>query len=172
MELFDQTNPTHIRILKEELARAKRIISENTYSADKIWAIMTPDERKTALYAAKSPNPDDYVEGDWDSIPADTQDLIDLFAFEPSSMSQHGRSLLRGTRAAMQEDPLANRLVSAFLRNAGKAAIEQLNYEQLGILNRKVWMFVKRDQNNVQTLGGPSADEYRANQGRGGWQGD
>lgn len=173
MNLFDHNNPRHMAILKEELARAKSILTEaSSYSADKIWGNMTLDDRRSALYVAKSPNPDDYIDGDWDSVPAEMQDLIDLSEYEPASMSQTGRSLLRGTVAAMKEDPHGNHFVMKYLRHTGKAAIEQLTVSEIDDLNAKLWRFVKRNQNNVQTLGGPTPDEYSANRGRGNYQGD
>lgn len=173
MSLFDHTNPRHVAILREELARAKKMLKEVTsYNADKIWNNMTPDERKSALYIAKTPNPDEYISGVWDSIPADTQDLIDLGEYEPATMSQDGRSLLRGTIAGMKQDPAANRLVMKYLQRLDKSAIEQLTVSELDVLNRKVYQFVNRNQNNISTLGGPTPDEYSANRGRGGYQGD
>ena len=103
---------------------------------------------------------------------AEMQDLIDLSEYEPASMSQTGRSLLRGTVAAMKEDPHGNHFVMKYLRHTGKAAIEQLTVSEIDDLNAKLWRFVKRNQNNVQTLGGPTPDEYSANRGRGNYQGD
>ena len=49
MMIFDHKNPTHIRILKEELARAKRIMNESTYNVDTIWDKMTEVERNEAF---------------------------------------------------------------------------------------------------------------------------
>ena len=80
--IFDHTNPTHIRILKEELVRAKRIMNESTYNADTVWDKMTEVERNEALYVAKVPNPDELIKVVWDKIPADTQDIIDLSDYE------------------------------------------------------------------------------------------
>jgi len=174
MKIFDHSNPRHMEILREEYAHVKDIVEayNSSYSADKIWGNMTPDERKSALYVAKAPNPEEYLDGVWDDVPADMQDLIDLTEYEPASMSQTGRSLLRGTIAAMKEDPLANRFVMAFLKRVNKAAIEQLTVSEIDDLNAKLWIFVKRNQNNMQTLGGPTPDEYSANRGRGNYQGD
>ena len=97
IKLFDHTNPTHIKILREEIARAKRLISE-AYSADRLWGNMLPDERKGALYVAKVENPEEYLDVRWDDIPADIQDLIDLSAYERATENQTGRSLYRGTK--------------------------------------------------------------------------
>lgn len=174
MNIFDHTNPDHIRILKEELARAKRLITE-AYSADRLWGNMTQDERKSALYVAKAPNPDEYLSAAWDDIPADMQDLIDLSTYERATENQTGRSLYRGTKYAMTQDPMANRFVMTFLKQRSKAAIEELTVEEMSDLNVKLWRFVKRNEpGQKQDLGKSSmtADDYKAWQGKGGWQGD
>jgi hypothetical protein len=173
MKLFDHTNPDHIRILKEEIARAKRILKE-AYSADRLWGNMLPDERKGALYIAKVEDPDTYLDVRWDDIPADIQDLIDLSAYERATENQTGRSLYRGTKYAMTQDPLANRFVMTFLKQRNKAAIEELTVAEMSDLNVKLWRFVKRNEPKI-TSSGKSAltpDAYKAGQGRGGWQGD
>ena len=174
MKIFDHTNPEHIKILKEELQRAKRVLKE-AYSADRLWGNMTQDERKSALYVAKASDPDEYLDVAWDEIPAEMQDLIDLSAYERATENQTGRSLYRGTKYAMTQDPLANRFVMSFLRSVSKAAIEELTVEEMSNLNIKLWRFVKRNEpGQKQDLGKSSLtpDDYKAWQGRGGWQGD
>lgn len=174
IKLFDHTNPTHIKILREEIARAKRLISE-AYSADRLWGNMLPDERKGALYVAKVENPEEYLDVRWDDIPADIQDLIDLSAYERATENQTGRSLYRGTKYAMTQDPLANRFVMTFLKQHNKAAIEELTVAEMSDLNVKLWRFVKRNEPKINydpSKSGLDADSYKAGQGRGGWQGD
>jgi len=177
MKIFDQSNPRHMEILREEYARVKDIVEayNTTYSADKLWGNMTPEERKSALYVAKAPNPDDYIDGAWDLVPADLQDLIDLSDYERAVDSQTGRSLYRGTKSAMQQDTQSNQLVMAFLRQLDKASIEDLTYDEMYDLNVKLWRFVKR--NEPKRMYDPNstnltADDYKASQGRGGYQGD
>jgi hypothetical protein len=173
MKLFDHTNPDHIRILKEEIARAKRILKE-AYSADRLWGNMLPDERKGALYTAKVEDPDTYLDVRWDDIPADIQDLIDLSAYERATENQTGRSLYRGTKYAMTQDPLANRFVMTFLKQRNKAAIEELTVAEMSDLNVKLWRFVKRNEPKINYSGKSALtpDAYKAGQGRGSWQGD
>ena len=174
MKIFDHTNPEHIKILKEELQRAKRVLKE-AYSADRLWGNMTQDERKSALYVAKAPDSEEYLDAAWDDIPADMQDLIDLTTYERATENQTGRSLYRGTKYAMTQDPMANRFVMSFLRQHNKAAIEELTVEEMSDLNVKLWRFVKRNEpGQKQDLGKSSmtADDYKSWQGRGGWQGD
>jgi hypothetical protein len=177
MKIFDHSNPRHMEILREEYTRVKDIVEayNTTYSADKLWGNMTPDERKSALYVAKAPNPEEYLDGTWDDIPADLQDLIDLSEYERATSSQTGRSLYRGTKYAMQQDPQSNHFVMAFLRQHGKATIEDLTVGEMSDLNLKIWRFVNRNKpKQIQNPNATSmtADDYKANQGRGGWQGD
>ena len=87
MKIFDFKNPKHVKILREELKRVKRILSEGAqFSMDEIWKEMSNEERTTALLAsADDAGPDladNYSDSDWDSIPADVQDRLDLSAFE------------------------------------------------------------------------------------------
>lgn len=172
--IFDEKNPRHIEILREELIRAKRIMAE-AYSADRLWGNMTPDERKSALYVAKAPNPEEYLNKRWDDIPADMQDLIDLSDYERATENNTGRSLYRGTKYAMTQDPAANRFVMAFLKQHNKAAIEELTVKEMSDLNVKIWRFVKRNEPKINYDPSKSAltpDAYKAGQGRGNWQGD
>ena len=173
MKIFDHTNPRHIEILREEITRAKKILKE-AYSADRLWGNMTPDERKDALNIAKASKPEEYLNKRWDDIPPDMQDLIDLSTYERATENQTGRSLYRGTKYAMTQDPLANRFVMTFLKQRNKAAIEELTVAEMSDLNVKLWRFVKRNEPKI-TSSGKSAltpDAYKAGQGRGGWQGD
>lgn len=143
--IFDEKNPRHIEILREELLRAKKVLTE-AYSADRLWGNMTPDERKSALYVAKVEDPAEYLDVRWDDIPADIQDLIDLSEYERATENNAGRSLYRGTKHAMTLDPLANRFVMAFLKRLNKAAIEELTVKEMSDLNVKIWQFVKRNE--------------------------
>jgi hypothetical protein len=177
MKIFDHTNPRHMEILREEYAYVKDIVEEfnTTYSADRLWGTMTPDERKSALYTAKAPNPEEYLSVRWDDIPADLQDLIDLSDYERATANQTGRSLYRGTKYAMTQDPNANRFVMTFLKNLDKAAIEDLTVAEMSNLNVKLWKFVKRNEPKINVDPNKTnltADDYKAWQGRGGWQGD
>jgi hypothetical protein len=75
----------------------------------------------------------------------------------------------------MTQDPMSNRFVMSFLRQRNKAAIEELTVEEMSDLNVKLWRFVKR--NEPKRMYDPNstnltADDYKAWQGRGGWQGD
>lgn len=172
--IFNEKNSRHIEILREELIRAKKILTE-AYSADRLWGNMTPDERKSALYVAKADGPEEYLDKRWDDIPADMQDLIDLSDYERATENNTGRSLYRGTKYAMTQDPNANRFVMTFLKQHNKAAIEELTVKEMSDLNVKLWRFVKRNEPKIDYDPSKSAltpDAYKAGQGRGGWQGD
>ena len=172
MKIFDHNNPKHLEILREELYRTKLILAE-VYSADRLWGNMLPDERKGALYIAKVEDPDEYLDVAWDEIPADIQDLIDLSDYERATENNTGRSLYRGTKYAMTQDPAANRFVMAFLKKHNKAAIEELTVKEMSDLNVKLWRFVKRNEPVPKPYTSAlDADSYKAGQGRGGWQGD
>ena len=99
MKIFDLNNPRHIAILKEELSAARRL--KESFDADAIWDSMSIDDRKSALYVAKSASPDDLINGKWDDIPADEQDLIDLGPYDqkadnrPAGSDQGGRTNVR-----------------------------------------------------------------------------
>lgn len=182
MKLFDHTNPRHLQILQEELTYVKNLIQEENrlkgklveaYSADRLWGNMTQDERKSALYIAKVEDPDELLDARWDDIPADIQDLIDLSDYERATENNTGRSLYRGTKYAMTQDPNANRFVMAFLKQRDKAAIEELTVKEMSDLNVKLWRFVKRNEPVPKPYTSAlDADSYKAGQGRGGWQGD
>jgi hypothetical protein len=75
----------------------------------------------------------------------------------------------------MTQDPMANRFVMTFLKRHNKAAIEELTVEEMSDLNIKIWKFVKRNEPKINydpNKTNLTADDYKAWQGRGGWQGD
>jgi hypothetical protein len=141
MNIFDINNPRHITILKEELARAKRLM-EQSYSADGIWDTMTQRDRKEALYIAKEPNPDALLDASWDDIPADTQDLIDLSDYELARKNQAGGSLLRGIKTAIKQHPDAERLVAKFLNMVGRENLDDITVNQAYKLNPAIWKHI------------------------------
>jgi hypothetical protein len=173
MEIFDQSNPTHIRILKEELARAKRILQEG-YSSDEVWDKMTEEERKTALYVAKSTNPDELIVLPWDSIPADTQDLIDLSNFVLAKDDQGGRSMVRGIEYALKENPNAKKFVDKFLQKIGRDTLRDITMKQSYQLNPGIWEYIASlkpkvvNPNNPNNIQSQPIDPYdRENPSRG-----
>lgn len=121
-KLFDINNSEHTRILAEELVRAKRILKEG-YSADEVWEKMTPEDRKTELYKAKSMNPDQLVNASWDMVPADTQDQIDLSLYNLAAApgSSGNMSGLRAIKKFSEEDANIKKLVDKYLQKVGRS---------------------------------------------------
>ena len=168
MNIFDINNPRHKQILKEEIARAKRLM-EGTYNADELWDSMTPEDRKEALYVAKEPNPDALLNVSWDEVPADVQDLIDLGDYELARKDQGGGSMLRGIAYAIKENPVGQPFVKKFLEKVGRAELRDLTVKQSYTLNIEVWKYIHSKSpkpTNIQTLS--TSDPYdRENPSRG-----
>jgi len=141
MSIFDINNPRHKQILKEEIARAKRLM-EQSYNADEIWDSMTPIDRKEALYIAKEPNSDSLLNVSWDEIPADTQDLIDLGDYELARKNQAGGSLIRGIQSALSKNPEAETFVNKFLEKVGRAELRDITVKQAYKLNPALWQYI------------------------------
>jgi hypothetical protein len=141
MNIFDINNPRHKQILKEEIARAKRLI-EQSYNADAIWKSMTPDQRKEALYIAKELDPDALLDASWDDLPDDVQDLIDLSSYELARNNQGGGSMLRGIAFAMKENPVGQPFVKKFLEKVGRAELRDLTVDQSYKLNIALWQYI------------------------------
>jgi hypothetical protein len=150
MSIFDINNPRHKQILKEELARAKRLI-EQSYNADAIWDSMTPEHRKEALYVAKEPNPDALLDVSWDDIPKETQDLIDLGDYQDlmdlgdyklARKDQAGASLLRGIKAAIKQNPDAERFITKFLTKVKIENLDDITVNQAYKLNPALWQYI------------------------------
>ena len=59
MKIFDQKNPKHIQILKEELVRAKRILKE--YNENEIWKNMSKDVHTAALISIDADMGEDFA---------------------------------------------------------------------------------------------------------------
>jgi hypothetical protein len=179
--IFDHTNPTHVRILKEELKRAKRIMNESMYNADTVWDKMTEVERNEALHVAKVTNPDELIELQWDEIPADTQDIIDLSDYEIASMDKNGRINIRGLEYGLTQHPEAKTFVDEFLKKVGRASLNDITIKQSYELQLEFWSHVnsqrpqqqiqRNTQNNTQSgRTEPSRDPFY--KGGASWTGD
>jgi hypothetical protein len=181
MMIFDHKNPTHVRILKEELSRAKRIINESTYNADTVWDKMTEVERNEALYVAKVTNSDELIESTWDEIPADTQDIIDLSDYELANTDKGGRTNIRGLEYGLTQHPEAKTFVNKFLKKVGRASLKDITIKQSYILQPAFWTYVnsqkpqqqiqRNTQNDIQSgRTEPSRDPFY--KGGASWTGD
>tara|TARA_R110000868_G_scaffold44694_2_gene148989 strand:+ start:5598 stop:6164 length:567 start_codon:yes stop_codon:yes gene_type:complete len=160
MTLFNHKSPTHIRILKEELARAKRILREG-YSADTIWDKMTKEDRETALDVAEETNPDKFktalyvakiyieqlIDITWDEVPADIQDLIDLSDFKLAKDDREGRNLLSGIDTAIT-NPAGKQFVDKFLKKIGRTSLRDITIKQATQLNLGVGQYIASKNKN------------------------
>lgn len=131
MNVFNIKNPRHKQILKEELLRVKHILSEGyQYSTDEIWNAMTDEDRDTALYSAKVTNPDELRGEDWDAIPDDVQDQLDLSAYELAKYDIGGRTNLRAIENFMKTTNNLGQLTGKFLARVGRSRINDLTIKQ------------------------------------------
>jgi len=83
MKIFDEKNPRHIQILKEEIIRAKRILKE--YNENEIWKNLSKDVRRTALMSVDDdmgPDfADEYADTEWMQLPDVITNRLDLDKF-------------------------------------------------------------------------------------------
>tara|TARA_R110000868_G_scaffold196995_3_gene443135 strand:+ start:1023 stop:1502 length:480 start_codon:yes stop_codon:yes gene_type:complete len=139
MTVFNIKNPRHKQILKEELTRVKRILSEGfQYSTDEIWSLMTDDEKTDLLLSsADDDGPDraeEYTDGGWDDIPADIQDTLDMSEFELAKYDSAGRTNIRAIDSLTKRLTNANSLVSKFLAKTGRFRVHDLTIKQSAAL--------------------------------------
>jgi hypothetical protein len=83
MKIFNEKNPKHIQILKEELKRAKRILRE--YNESEIWKNLSSDIRRAALISIDddmgSDFADEYADTEWMQLPDVITNRLDLDRF-------------------------------------------------------------------------------------------
>ena len=136
MKIFDFKNPKHVQILREEIQRIKRILSEgNQFSMDEIWKEMSEDERYKAIAATRDDEgpdlADQYAHEKWDAIPADVQDSIDLSNYQLAKYSiNFGSSNLRAIESFMKNDPDVVKLVDEFVKKMGRQNVRLLTVNQ------------------------------------------
>jgi hypothetical protein len=87
---FDYSNKQHLRILKEELMRAKRLLRE--YNENEIWDSLSIDQREELLLSIDDDLGPDlanvYAEEDWKDIPEAIQSRINLAAVAPEKIKE------------------------------------------------------------------------------------
>jgi len=143
MKIFDFNNPKHVKILREEMHRVKRILAEGAkFSMDEIWKEMSAAERTDALLSsADDEGPDladNYADAEWDSIPADVQDRLDLSAFELAKYdTESGHRNLRFIKN-MSADDAGKKLVDAYLAKIDRRDIDCLTKKQASDLLLKL----------------------------------
>ena len=84
MKIFDENNPNHVQILREEIVRAKRILRE--YNESEIWKNLSADVRRAALMSVDDdmgPDfADEYEDTDWMQLPDVITNRLDLKRFD------------------------------------------------------------------------------------------
>lgn len=84
MKIFNEKNPKHLQILKEELQRAKRILRE--YNESEIWKNLSADVRRAALKSVDddmgSDFADEYEDTDWMQLPDVITNRLDIKRFD------------------------------------------------------------------------------------------
>ena len=82
--IFDINNKDHVRILKEELSRAKRLLRE--YNESEIWKNLSTDVRRAALMSVDAELggdfADEYAETDWMQLPDVVTNRLDIKRFD------------------------------------------------------------------------------------------
>lgn len=88
--IFNYQNKHHLRILKEELVRAKRLLRE--YNENEIWDSLSIDQREELLANIDDDLGPDlanvYAEEEWKDIPEAIQSRINLAAIEPEKIKE------------------------------------------------------------------------------------
>lgn len=92
MKIFDFKNPRHVQILREELARAKRMLRE--YNESDEWDEMPKEYREWLLKSVDDDmGPDfaeEYAETDWMKLPDDITNRIDISNYKlPKNYSKY-----------------------------------------------------------------------------------
>lgn len=84
MKIFNENNPKHIQILKEEIIRVKKILRE--YNESEIWKNLSVDTRRAALISVDmelGPDfADEYAKTDWMQLPDVITNRLDLKRFD------------------------------------------------------------------------------------------
>lgn len=167
MNVFNIKNPRHKQILKEELTRVKRILTEGfQYSTDEIWNLMTDEEKAHLMLSSSDDEGPDreemYATAEWDDIPADVQDVLDMSEFELAKYDIGGRTNIRAIDRFMKTVPNLGQLTGKFLAKTGRARINDLTIKQSTALLIAIHKF--DNAMNPTSTQAPAADDsaYKA----------
>lgn len=170
MNIFEANNEKHVLILKEELARAKRIMLE--YNEANIWddniGPMDDKDRAAALLSVDDdlgPDlADEYMNTPWLEIPDAITNRIDLRPWMKDSETKsipatmHTRSLIRGINSRVKEDTNAAKFVKAYLGKTLANRVEELDAASVSDLMSKLHSF----QASLSNFVAPSEKEMKA----------
>ena len=163
MKIFDSHNKTHLRILKEELIRARRLME--SYNEEEIWNSMSDPQKSQALMSADDdmgPDfADEFTDTPWLKIPDVITNRIDLRKYstqEPDRQSMmFTRSLIRGINNRVKEDSNAAKFVKAYLGKTLANRVEDLTSHQIKDLMFKLHEF----QASLSNFVAPSQDDIK-----------
>jgi len=190
MKLFDQNNPRHIQILKEELRRVKMLLE---YNESEEWKRMPDKLRKVALMSADTDMgadfAEEYVDTDWMQIPDTITNRINLSDFilpkyisksalaswiESNKSKLGSGALYRGSTTHTTDQ------VIKFLREGNPSHYYMAEIIAC-ILKRGIPMNFRELEDTTRSFGPPAAtlptqsNPYQSVSGRpgkGGWTGD
>ena len=156
MNVVNFKNPEHQRILREEILRVKRILTEGYhYSEDEIWEKMSDDERWEAIASVRDDEgPDDadrYADEKWDNIPDSLTDQMNLNDFQLAKYDQGGRSMLRGIDNALKQNPDSKKFVDKFLQKVGRKDLQSITVKQAYQLNPGLWSYINSKKPSTGT---------------------
>ena len=145
-DIFNPNNKNHLRILKEEIQRAKQLMLE--YNEESTWESMTDDQKESALLAVDDDlGPDiaeEYTDMPWLRIPDVITNRVDLRQYMKNpdrKSSMFIASLMRGINNRMKEDANAAKFVKAYLGKTLANRVEDLTGDQVKDLMNKLHDF-------------------------------
>lgn len=143
MKVFDFKNPKHVQILREEVKRVKRILSEGSqFSMDEIWKEMSEDERYNAIAATRDDEgpdlADQYVSVTWDKVPSEIQDGMDLSAYELAKYNVVSKTNLGTIKSYERKGAEYAKLISAYMNKIGRKDLYALTTKQSYDLLKKM----------------------------------
>lgn len=167
MNVFNIKNPRHKQILKEELTRVKRILTEGfQYSTDEIWNLMTDEEKAHLMLSSSDDEGPDreemYATAEWDDIPADVQDVLDMSEFELAKYDIGGRTNIRAIDNWSKKLHNVGQLITKFLAKTGRSRVNDLTIKQSTALLIAIHRF--QDAMNPTSTQAPTPDDSKVKQ--------
>lgn len=136
MKIFDFKNPRHIEILREEISRTKKILTEGfQYSEDEIWDAMTPEEKLNAIVSSgeyEKEQAESYIDAKWDEIPDSITDLINLsdFMLARYDIRGGGSTNIGAINHFLKKDPDVQKVVDTFIQKVGRNELRNITTKQ------------------------------------------
>jgi hypothetical protein len=166
MKIFDFKNTKHVQILREEIQRVKRILSEgNRFSMDEIWKEMSEDERYKAIAATRDDEgpdlADQYVSVTWDKVPSEIQDGMDLSAYELAKYNVVSKTNLGTIKSYERKGSEYTQLISGYLAKVGRNDVYSLTTKQSYDLLKKIHaLSAATGKGNMDKFSEPKTNPY------------